>query len=278
MLKTGKAKRVVFSVADIYIKNHIPRAAAGLSYSLTMAIFPLLICLYSAVGRLFPTIGNIREVLDVMLPYETVNTIMDYLAYVSDNISRTMSVAALLVMLTSSSAAFRLIDNVTGEMRGRRRYGDVFALVFSFLFSILFLLTILVCMAVIVTGKWFLEFVASHIDFLNISSAWNWARFLLMAGLLFVVLSILFRFTAPRDGRVHVLPGALASALALLIVSPVFSYFIGLSVKYPLVYGSLASIILMMFWFYICGIILLTGNALNVALERAGDHAAHERV
>ena len=263
---------------DIYIKNHIPRAAAGLSYSLTMAVFPLLICLYTLIGSLFPAMGNIREFLDMMLPYETVDTIMDYLGYVSNNLSKTMFVAALLVMLTSSSAAFRLIDNVTGEMRGRRRYGDVFALVFSFLFSVIFLLTILVCMAVIITGKWFLEFVDSHIDFLNISSAWNWARFLLMAGLLFVVLSILFRFTAPRDGKVHVLPGALASALALLVVSPIFSYFIGLSVKYPLVYGSLASIILMMFWFYICGIILLTGNALNVALERAGERAAHEKI
>ena len=235
-----------------------------------MAVFPLLICVYTLIGSLFPAMGNIREFLDMMLPYETVDTIMDYLSYVSNNLSKTMFVAALLVMLTSSSAAFRLIDNVTGEMRGRRRYGDVFALVFSFLFSVIFLLTILVCMAVIITGKWFLEFVDSHIDFLNISSAWNWARFLLMAGLLFVVLSILFRFTAPRDGKVHVLPGALASALALLVVSPIFSYFIGLSVKYPLVYGSLASIILMMFWFYICGVILLTGNALNVALERAG--------
>ena len=86
---------------DIFINNFMPRAAAGLSYSLTMAVFPLLICVYTLIGSLFPAMGNIREFLDMMLPYETVDTIMDYLSYVSNNLSKTRFVAALLVMLTA---------------------------------------------------------------------------------------------------------------------------------------------------------------------------------
>ena len=49
-----------------------------------------------------------------------------------------------------------------------------------------------------------------------------------------------------------------------------FSAFIGASVKYPLIYGSLAGVIVVMLWFYTCGMILLLGGALNVALERLG--------
>ena len=48
----------------------------------------------------------------------------------------------------------------------------------------------------------------------------------------------------------------------------VFSNFIGVSTRYPLVYGSLASVILLMFWlFLICQIIYL-GAALNIVLAQ----------
>ena len=48
----------------------------------------------------------------------------------------------------------------------------------------------------------------------------------------------------------------------------VFSVYIGISVNYPLVYGSLASIIIMMIWLYVCGIVVFVGNAVNIALEK----------
>jgi membrane protein len=41
--------------------------------------------------------------------------------------------------------------------------------------------------------------------------------------------------------------------------SAVFSWFIGLSSRYSLLYGSLASIIILLLWLYLCGTILLLG-------------------
>ena len=46
-----------------------------------------------------------------------------------------------------------------------------------------------------------------------------------------------------------------------------FSAIIGASARYPLVYGSLASIILLMLWLYTCCMVLFCGAALNVALR-----------
>ena len=51
------------------------------------------------------------------------------------------------------------------------------------------------------------------------------------------------------------------------IVSIVFSVVIGMSVKYPLVYGSLASVMIILFWLYVCGNIVIMGNIINVAIE-----------
>jgi len=43
--------------------------------------------------------------------------------------------------------------------------------------------------------------------------------------------------------------------------SALFSFFLGLSARYRLVYGSLAGVILLLVWLYLCGNLLLLGAA-----------------
>ena len=57
---------------------------------------------------------------------------------------------------------------------------------------------------------------------------------------------------------------AIASSL-LVILGMFFSYFIDMSSKYTLVYGSLAALILLMFWLYISCMVILIGADINVA-------------
>ena len=52
---------------------------------------------------------------------------------------------------------------------------------------------------------------------------------------------------------------ALLSAGALVACSVLFSWFIDMSSRYSLVYGSLASLIILLVWLYFCGNILLAG-------------------
>ena len=136
------------------------------------------------------------------------------------------------------------------------------------MFSLVFLAAIYLAAVLIITGKWFLEMIDRHIMFMNISGAWSWARFVLLFLLLFVIVSGVYRLTAPQDEKSRIFPGAASASVALVVVSLVFSAFISASSKYPLVYGSLASLIIMMFWLYICGLIVFIGAALNIALEK----------
>ena len=53
------------------------------------------------------------------------------------------------------------------------------------------------------------------------------------------------------------------AAAALVAASILFSWFIGMSSKYSLVYGSLASVIILLLWLYLCGNILILGNVFN---------------
>ena len=46
----------------------------------------------------------------------------------------------------------------------------------------------------------------------------------------------------------------------------IFSALMGGSTQYSLIYGSLASVIIMLVWLYLCGNILILGNVLNYVL------------
>lgn len=270
-MNTKKLRRLVGGVCGIYTEQRLAIASAGLCYFLTLSFFPLLICLQSMLGSMFPPTEELRGMLSVFFPEDTVTAIREYLRYVAANRSDTMLFMALTVVATSSAAAFRVLHRVMGAMRSGRRFSGVGALVFSFCFSLVFLAVIYFAVVLIGTGKWFLEFADRHIFFMNISGSWRWWRFVLLFLLLFVMISAVYRVTAPPGKAKRHLPGAMLATAALVALSVLFSAFIGASAKYPLLYGSLASLIVIMLWLYTAGNILFLGAALNVALERLAE-------
>ena len=69
--------------------------------------------------------------------------------------------------------------------------------------------------------------------------------------------------TRAAEPRPPLLTGSVLASAALVIASMLFSWFIGLSSRYSLVYGSLASVIILLVWLYLCGNILILGNVFN---------------
>lgn len=268
----GFVKRKVLYLSESLVRHyldfHISRASAGLSYFLVLTVFPLLICLYAMLGTMFPSAEELEELLRGLLPVETVATLMEFLGYVSANSSGKMVSVALVAMATSSAAGFRIIDKVMLELRGTKRRERMFAFLFSFVFSLIFLAALYLAAVLMVTGNWFISFVDGYIDFLNVSQNWEWFRFVVLFLLLYVLILGAYKVCAPGNREVYLVPGAFGAAVAMLGVSILFSWFIGQSVKYPLVYGSLASVMILLLWLYICGNVLFLGNILNISLEK----------
>ena len=98
---------------------------------------------------------------------------------------------------------------------------------------------------------------------------WQWFRFLLLFLLVLLFVLLTYRMAAPRgEPRPPVLSGAFLAAGALVAATALFSWFIGLSARYSLVYGSLASVIILLVWLYLCGNILILGDVFNCVWYR----------
>ena len=251
----------VRDIVQAYGRLGVSRAAAALAYFLILTLFPLLMCVNFFIGLLDLDPETVFSALDSLLPQESLSTILDYLTYVSSipqSQSTPLLLASLFTILASASAGLRTLLKTMDELYQVHHAGSLRRVVVSVLLSLLFLLTIYLSIVVIFTGEWFFRLLEEHLP----PRFWGWLRYLLLFLCVLLLVLAVYRMGTPlpfrREQKVLRLT-ALLSAAALVACSVLFSWFIGMSSRYSLVYGSLASLIILLVWLYFCGNILLLG-------------------
>lgn len=260
---------VIKEIGRIFIYRQIGRSAAALSYYLTISVFPFLICASAILGSLHVYQSDVFEVLGDIMPTQAFSTITDFLKYISNNSSELMFAIGLVAMLTSSSAAFRSFVGIMGELQGEMRFTGLRRGVFSFVFSLAFLAAVYISGLVLLSGNWLMQILETYIGFGEILTLWTWIRFVILFLLLFSVIYGMYSISAPRETkRTHRFPGALLASVVLVVASILYSRMISESLRYTLLYGSLASFIILLIWLYTCSVILILGNVLNISLKK----------
>ncbi len=263
-----RCTHILRELFNLYNRIQIPRAAAGLSYYLTMTFFPLIICLNSLLGYNFNQSMRILNFVGQFLSSNATVMLQSFLIHIAVNNNSGIFAAGLLALVVPASAAIRTLQATIGEMQGRKRYQGIWYFLFSVGFSLLFMGAIYFAVLVVFTSRDILDLINGYLPFIDISSSWSWIRYLILAAISFLLLWIVYAFSKAHGYHYKTAPGALFSTLGLVLMTLVFSNFIGVSTRYPLVYGSLASVILLMFWlFLVCQIIYL-GAALNIVLAQ----------
>ena len=253
--------RFLHEIVDIYFSKRVSRSAAELAYFLILTFFPILICVNAFIGLLHLDIGAVLQAADDLLPRESLSILADYLAYISINQSRGLLVAGIMTTLFAASAAFRSLMNIMDDIYDRRSYQGVRQIIASVVFSVLMLITIYLSIVVVFTGEWLFQLLARLLRREEWCLPWTWQW---LFCLVMVFISLVYRMSAPiGKPRPPVLRGAILAAAALVGASALFSWFIGMSSRYSLVYGSLASVIILLVWLYLCGNILILGNVVN---------------
>ena len=261
--------RFVREMAGLYFSAHVSRSAAELAYFLILSFFPILICVNAFVGALHLDISPVLDAAEHFLPGGVAAILADYVGYITANRSPGMFLAGLFVILVSASAAVRALMKIMDDIYGRKSYPGLWSVVVSMGISLLLLLTVYLSIAVLLTGSRFLHLLARSLAIGAALRDWQWLRFVILFAFVLLFISLLYRFSAPRDQpRPPVLTGAVLAAVALAGASALFSWFIGMSSRYSMVYGSLASVIILLVWLYLCGNILILGSLFNCVWHR----------
>lgn len=258
--------KFILEMVDLYFSKHISRSAAELAYFLILSFFPLLICINAFISLLPVDLGELLSAAAPLLPSAIYDILGEYVGYITTNESPGLLIAGIFMTVFFASAAFRALMHIMEEIYGRKGYRGFRQVIASVLFALLLLVTIFLSLVVLLTGGWLFQTIEGlfHLDPHALPWDWQWMRFLLLFLFVFLFVLLVYRMAAPRGKpRPPVLTGAFLVSVALSAFSVLFSLFISLSSRYSLVYGSLASIIIMLVWLYLCGNILIIGNLFN---------------
>ena len=263
----------IIGIAERFFSLNLNRSAAALSYFLIMTIFPMLICVQWILGIFGENIIFFLEDFSYIIPSGVLSIIEDYLTYTGSQSGGLLFIGITTAVYTGA-AAFRMLSDTLREIFESHGGNDTARFIFSFIYAIAFLVVVYLFAVIVIAGRWLINLLEPFfemIDFINlldIANLWNWFRFvildLLSAAMLYAV-NFCNAWRSPF--KINVLPGAAIGSVLFTVVSGFFSWFISFSVKYSAIYGSLASVIILMRWLYILANIILIGALINKELS-----------
>ena len=268
---------IAMRVKDQLSEDNVDMVAAGVAFYLFFSIFPALLAGLSIYG-LFADPAQVAQQIQALaayLPGEAREVIGEQLTRIADasgqalGWSAAISIVVALWSATKGVKALMTAFNITydeAEKRGFFKF-NLIAIALT-LFILVFGLVVLVIVAVI----------PPLLSALNLDALIHWivtlARWPILFVLVMVVLAFLYRFAPSREQPRWrwATPGAFLATALWLLASLAFSLYVSNFADYNATYGTLAAVVILLFWFYITAYVVLLGAELNCEMERQTRH------
>jgi membrane protein len=271
-LSRDRLKRLGRRIQCAIDEHQVLLVSGALAYSAMLAIFPALVAAVSIYGLISSpqTVTQQVAALVRVIPASARDVVLGFLQSIVGTSSGGLSVALVLGVLaalfSASSGMSTLIDavEIAYEERHARSFWRQRALAFGLTFvAVVFFIVALFGIAV-------LPAVSAHLGS-GAGTAVSVGRWFVLAGLAWLVLSGLYRVVPCRDKpSLKVL--SLGSTLATLLwigASLLFALFVANFGHFGATYGSLASVIVLLTWFYISSFVILLGAEVSAESETA---------
>lgn len=251
--------------------------AAQLSYYFFLALFPAILFLL-AVASFFP-LSNVADDLGRSLgPFvspQVLELIQEQMQRLDNRGSGGLLTFGVAGALWSSSAALVSVFNALNrayDIDEARPWWKVRLLAIGL--TLVVALIVLVALSLVLVGPMLAETLGQRTGW---GAPFEWTWLILQWPLVFALVAtgigLIFYFgpDAEQDW-VWITPGAVAATVLWLLVSLVFKAYVANFTDYEASYGAVGGVIVLMLWFYVSGIAMLTGAELNAAIEHASPY------
>jgi membrane protein len=259
-------------VKDDIAADNVSIIAGGAAFFGLLALFPALAAAVALYG-LFTDPANVSAQLDVLggvVPAEARMVLDEQLKRIASAGNRSLGIGAAVALLLALWSAAKGVKslmvalNVVYHEHERRGFfklnGTALLLTLTMLLVVPFALTAVAVLPALVDRLPLPEIAAIAV---------RWLRWPLLAIVAVGAIGMLYRFgaarTRPRPKWSW--PGAIVATVLWLAASALFSWYVSSFGSYNETYGSVASIAVLMIWFWLSTYVVLLGGELNAELE-----------
>ena len=251
--------------------------AAQLSYYFFLALFPAILFLL-AVASFFPLSNITDDVGRSLGPFvspQVLALIQEQMRRLADNENGGLLTFGVAGALWSSSAALVSIVgalNRAYDIEEGRPWWKVRLVAVGLTLGVA--LVVLIALSLVLVGPTLAERLGQTTGW---GAPFEWTWLVLQWPLVFVLVAtgigLIYYFGPDADQDwAWITPGAIAATILWLLVSLLFKIYVANFTDYEGSYGTVGGVIVVLLWFYVSGIAILTGAELNAEIEHASPH------
>lgn len=252
-----------------YYLHDVGRDSAALTYYLLFTLFPLMVFISTLLGILNLDVASITHMLGQLVPGDVVSVLEAYLEYVSANVNRQLLwfslVFSIWFPMRATSCLLHSLRKAFGIGPPRKMLLYQLGV---FLFTIWLILTIGLTLLLAVVGRRALEFISALVTLpAGFVDLWSYLRFIVLGVVMFLLLTVLYMLAqGQRRPLKEVVPGVATSLAAWMALSIAFSYYVEHFSNYSVLYGSIATVVVLLLWLYMSGTVLIMGAEFSAVL------------
>lgn len=270
--------RVIKRAIKEFSDDDMTTYAAAVSYQVFFSLFPFIIFLLALLGTL-----NLQGVFDFLLrqagtvmPQDAFQTVEGIIGEIQEQAGGGIMSFGVVVALWSSSSAVRMTMhalNVAYDVEDRPVWKK---LPLSILYAVLLAAMIIASAVLMFLGPQLLQPILQAVGLGGLTdlllTLWAWLRIPVAVVLIMLTVALVYYlFPNYRQPFRVITPGAVIAVLVWIAASLAFSWYVSNFASYSATYGAVASVIVLLLYFFISAAILLFGAEINAETYREVD-------
>ena len=253
-------KKFSYSVAE----SKAYAFAASAAYFMFLSFVPIVMLITMILPLTNLDLSSIAGRYDNFIPPYILSIIQEIFSEQNETSAAIISITAIFTLWVSGKGFWALMNGLNSAYRVKEKRMFLKLRFWGSIYTIVFILLIIFTLVVMVCGQLVANFVSAHFPFLTpVMDFLLQFRFLYGWAILTFVFQVIYTFIPNRKLRlVQQFPGALFSSLGWTGFSYVFSLYVKYSDGFSM-YGSLATIVITLFWLYYVMYILIIGGIIN---------------
>ncbi|MCT4685983.1 YihY/virulence factor BrkB family protein [Vallitalea sp.] len=240
--------------------------ASKLTFYILLSIFPFILFLMQILS--YTSLSDV----DVLYQFKDIfpDEIFGVIGFITTDIEKNqsdtlLSIALIATIWAASKGIMAIITSLNKAYREKETRSYIFLRLMSFIYTIAFAIVLILTFLLIIFWNKLLNLAFSYIYLpTGLEGIIDFIRILFAMILLFFFFILLYNASPNKKITfIEVVPGAILSTIGWLAMSFIFSFYIDKIGNFSYMYGSLASIIILLIWLYLCSIIILVGGELN---------------
>ena len=254
-------------------EDHISEFSAQCSYYTILSFIPFVILLITLIQYTAIDQQTLFDVIIKIVPSSMSEFVLGIVREVYSKSIGTISVSIIFTLWSAGKGLFALIKGLHSvyKIDGEKEKSVIYLRLMSLVETIIFIVLIVLGLVLLVFGNSLKSIIQNHFDiFENFNTFLEVLTELAFIFATFIVFLMLYKFMPKHKVTFKSqIPGAIFGAVALNVISFVFSKYLYIFKGFSITYGSLTTLMLIMMWTYSCFYTLFLGAELNKILNKS---------